>query len=389
MRLKQRTINALLLLGSVLFFLIFLEITLVLFHPSKFIARPFFIQRYFCQYDRVLGWRNKPLTEGVFSSTDFSTYVTINSKGLRAHEADYEKPPGVRRIAVIGDSFAWGSAVDDNETFSEVLNRELTGTEVINMGCSGYGTDQSLLFLLEEGLKYQPDVVIYAFYGNDVGENGANISYGYPKPMFGLGSPLRLMFTPVPHTTEIERKMFDNPPTAFGKLKKFLRRNIHSYNFLVGRLNSVPFLRSLFLATGLGEEYTKKYAGLSYYELPSIEDKMDLTFALIREMRAVARLNGAGFLLVHIPGKEELPDARLGYKRIIIEGEENDVMAYHLRMFSDVNGVSYLDLLPAIRSAARKGVPLYHPMDDHFNAEGHRYAARAISGKLRDDNLAK
>jgi hypothetical protein len=154
------------------------------------------------------------------------------------------------------------------------------------MGCSGYGTDQSLLFLLEEGLKYQPDIVVYAFYGNDVDENGANISYGYPKPMFGLGSPLRLMFTPVPHTTEIERKMFDNPPTAFGKLKKSLRRNIHSYNFIVGRLNSVSFLRDLFVATGLGEEYTENMWGVSYYELSNAKQN-NLTCS---SNHAVARL---------------------------------------------------------------------------------------------------
>jgi hypothetical protein len=32
-------------------------------------------------------------------------------------------------------------------------------------------------------------------------------------------------------------------------------------------------------------------------------------------------------------------------------------MAYYLRSFSEANGIRYLDLLPAIRSAARKGVP--------------------------------
>jgi hypothetical protein len=39
----------------------------------------------------------------------------------------------------------------------------LPHTEVINMGVHGYGHDQMLILFGEEGVKYEPDIVILGF----------------------------------------------------------------------------------------------------------------------------------------------------------------------------------------------------------------------------------
>jgi len=136
-------------------------------------------------YDELLGWKNIPN----WKATTRGRPLTINSKGLRDREYPYEKPPGVKRILVLGDSFVWGYGVGDSEIFTEVLERQLQAEgrpwEVINTGVSGWGTDQEYLFFREEGVKYSPDIVVLAYYfGNDWGNNCAEVQYGLGKPCF-------------------------------------------------------------------------------------------------------------------------------------------------------------------------------------------------------------
>lgn len=143
-------------------------------------------QRYL--FDPVLGWRNIPY----FKASTFGYPLSINSKGLRDREYPYQKPAGVKRILVLGDSFAWGYGVGDEHIFTEVLEEKLASGEqkweVINAGVSGYGTDQEYLFLKNEGLKYEPDIVLLAFYlRNDPVNNTGLVQYGLGKPCFTKG----------------------------------------------------------------------------------------------------------------------------------------------------------------------------------------------------------
>lgn len=153
-------------------------------------------------YDKVLGWRNIPN----WNATTFDKPLTINSKGLRDREHQYRKPVDCSRILVLGDSYAWGYGVADDETFSHRLERLYSeknrNRQVINTGVSGWGTDQQLLFLREEGWKYEPDVVVVAFFiGNDIDNNMAVNQYHLNKPVF-VDSQLTLENTPVPKPTD-------------------------------------------------------------------------------------------------------------------------------------------------------------------------------------------
>ena len=73
---------------------------------------------------------------------------------------------------VIGDSFAFGWGVSDSQTYSARLEAALPALEVINLGVGGYGTDQMLLMLREEGLRYAPDLVIAGVVAPDSPQSG-------------------------------------------------------------------------------------------------------------------------------------------------------------------------------------------------------------------------
>jgi hypothetical protein len=102
-----------------------------------------------------------------------SKLVKLNSRGLRDEEIDYTKEPNEKRILILGDSVTFGWGVSQGETFSdhmEPLLRAETGTkwQVINAGVNGYNTQQEATYLRIEGIKYQPDIVIVVYVGNDV-----------------------------------------------------------------------------------------------------------------------------------------------------------------------------------------------------------------------------
>jgi hypothetical protein len=102
---------------------------------------------------------------------DGISYAT-NNDGLR-EDYDYalEKPAGVRRVILLGDSFVFGWGLHLEHTMSHQLASLLDGTkwEVLNMGVPAYNTENEVSFLEERGLKYQPDVVVLMYHPNDAG----------------------------------------------------------------------------------------------------------------------------------------------------------------------------------------------------------------------------
>src|SRR5439155_24560763 len=109
-------------------------------------------------------------------SADFTAWFTINGQGMRGdHDYPYAKPAGTKRILSLGDSFTIGYEVAQNDCFSSVLERDLRArgypVDVLHAGESGFGTAEEYLYLVREGIKYDPDVVLVTFWINDLVDN--------------------------------------------------------------------------------------------------------------------------------------------------------------------------------------------------------------------------
>ena len=116
---------------------------------------------------------NEPNASYRHKSADVCIYMKINSQGMRAdRDFPYEKPPGVKRIVSLGDSFTIGYEVEADESFSSVLEKELNAkgyrVEVLNTGVSGYSTAEACVYLERELHKYDPDLVLVSYFGNDL-----------------------------------------------------------------------------------------------------------------------------------------------------------------------------------------------------------------------------
>jgi len=107
-----------------------------------------------------------------------------NSEGFRDREWTVAKPPGTRRVIVLGDSITAGSKVSDvDDVYPRVLERLLDASdpnfdwEVMNMGVGGYHTLQEVETLRVRGLRYSPDYVLVGFAINDFNPNADGMVY--------------------------------------------------------------------------------------------------------------------------------------------------------------------------------------------------------------------
>jgi lysophospholipase L1-like esterase len=123
-------------------------------------------------------WRDPSPTRGYRLIPDLAGMgaggysIRINAHGYRDIERPWAKPPGVRRILGLGDSFTFGMGVELEKTYLKRLEALLLDSgrnvDAINAGVIAYGAWQCLTVLEEDGRRYEPDLVIYFFYLDDI-----------------------------------------------------------------------------------------------------------------------------------------------------------------------------------------------------------------------------
>ncbi len=149
------------------------------------------------RYDPTKGWVLIPNLKDKLCFRN--KFINTNSRGIRGNaEYQYARDNGKLRILFLGDSFTFGLEVSDNETYPSYLQQMQPDAEVINMGVQGYGHDQMLIYLKEEGIKYRPDIIILGYLSMDKDRNMREFSFR-AKPRFKLdNNQLKVCNVPVP-----------------------------------------------------------------------------------------------------------------------------------------------------------------------------------------------
>jgi lysophospholipase L1-like esterase len=342
-------INLSLAILSTLFALFLIEIALRLTGVKPLYVSP--ERDRFWKYDSLLGWAHEPGQEGIFETPQFRTFVRINENGLRDRRHSYERQNDIERILVLGDSFAWGYGVEESERFSQLLEKSLD-VEVINAGVSGYSTDQELLWYKNEGIKYDPDLVILEFAGNDIGDNDQQlVSTIYYKPKFVLEEG-QLVPTgyPVPKTG------------PRGRLIYSLSQHSALAYFLVQRYFE---LLSIYSRLKVNSAHVNSpVSGINAESEP-----FGLTMALIDEMRTIAEASNAKFMIVATD-----------------------------RWWNQPAGETYQDFITTVQSEGFlvldvESMPGFDPEemlipdDGHWNQSGHEFVAQKIQTLIETHEL--
>lgn len=152
--------------------------------PESIVISKSILPKSLGQFDPKLGWKLKP-NEEAYSYVD-GTIVRykINSKGFRDNEFSYQKKAGVFRILLLGDSETFGYGLPLHKHFSKIIEGYFKNVEVINLGVSGYGVDQELILLKNEGFKYQADLVIVGVFHYKSHRHMYSERFGKSKPHF-------------------------------------------------------------------------------------------------------------------------------------------------------------------------------------------------------------
>lgn len=104
-------------------------------------------------------------------NVDAPAWVETNSHGLRMREIPAEKPPGVFRIACLGDSCTFGWMVPEETCYPRMLEtllrEEGRNVEVLNFGVPGYTSFHGKRQFENQVLRFGPDIAALAFGFND------------------------------------------------------------------------------------------------------------------------------------------------------------------------------------------------------------------------------
>jgi len=204
---------------------------------------------------------------GFIVTPQYRHQLSTNSKGFRGtREYAIPKPANVFRVVALGDSVVNGYGVEDEQTFSAVLEKKLSTkrpAEVVNMGVPGFGNAEELIQLEHVGFEYQPDLVILGYFVNDHFENITSDLYRLQDGKL----------VPNPHVKE---------PSIY--LRDRLSR-IPGYTFLCQHSYLVNFLRLKASGFFRGTLSRKHALGFNSYTGESVtEEQLTLTSALNDEI---------------------------------------------------------------------------------------------------------
>jgi len=288
--------------------------------------------------------------------------VRTNRDGLRDVERSREKPTGVTRVLVLGDSLIEGLQVDLAETMPKQLERflmrDLPGRriDVINAGVSGSSGPYALDYLEKDGLAYDPDLVVVTFTSRNDIEDAADAG----------------------------RRRY----SRFYQTKTSLRSRFHLYSLLERALNAEDRLRNALAFFGLVEpaDPRRARAGMpgavnqeAWHYDGRLEEQeargYDRLFASWDGILSLCRARGIPLIFVLLPSYFQVTrdPAALGEPSraaaiVRNDREPQDRVLTFLRR----RGAPVIDLLPEAR---RRGAGLFFPKDQHFSAAGNAFAA--------------
>jgi hypothetical protein len=343
--------------------------------------------------DPLLGWRLRPGLAAWWTG-EGRGFVEVNAAGLRDREHRTEKPAGVYRIAVLGDSYAEARQFEAREAFWALLPGRLQQCgfapgktiEALNFGISGYGTAQEYLMLESTALGYRPDLVLLQFTnGNDVRNNSPALEEEKDRPFFVAGADGRLALD----ASFAARDSFRSRTSARSELV----RNATDRSRV---LQLVRFVREMsFVPKASASQDGGIEQGLEPFVLapprdPQWQQAWSVTEQLLARTAELARRNGAGFMMVTVPYAIQVHPEREVREALRAKLGVPDLLYPDSRIaeFAARRGIRALPLAPQMQRLAEEQGAFFHGFAKtgmgrgHWNADGHRAAAEIIAQHL-------
>ncbi len=303
------------------------------------------------------GWAHRRNAIG----TGGGVLISINAHGLRSPAIPLKKIGDEFRILFAGDSVTFGYGLPRSDLFvtqtAELLRKRSPETPItaINAGVSGYATWQELDYLREDGMAFEPDLLIVQYCLNDV------VELRFLDPGQISGGVMRFDFSNTNHWSGILRAI--RSVAVHRQWRETLDAMPWASTQPISETGGLPNIREVFQNPNASMEaaWQRALADL---------DAMD-EFCAARELP---------WVLVLVPVRSQFGDDSILYEPQV-----------RLRAWAKRRGVRLLDLLPAfqrkiIGAAAEPGMH-YFLDDTHPNARGNGLVATTLADYLLRERL--
>jgi hypothetical protein len=283
-----------------------------------------------------------------------------NSLGWRGRREYREAKQTDYRVLFLGDSFTYGTGVNDDQTFAARVEQDLragqVSLEVLNAGCPGKGTDYALKCFQAVGRKFHPDLTVLAFFANDFQDNARGEYYNIGK----MG--------------DLQVKPLD---CRRGTIKAVLDR-LPLYNWLISRSQAANLIKQAGVevlinrarktdpeaAQGLVVSYARGAQGYS------TASNRELTRIYVGQLNAAVKQAGGALMMCYIPISQEVLDYR--QTRTISPDERA------IQQIAAQNGLVLWSLTPLLAHSGQTIDRLYYS-EGHWTTAAHAIAARYLS----------
>ncbi len=357
--------DAAIALAASLVLVLVLELALRVFAPQTLEGRSI-RGEHFQASDPVLGMRYLPGAVWRFTHPEYSVEYAINAEGFRDRTPHpTPKPVATSRMLLLGDSFTFGQAVDYDQTWPVLVERELDRrgfqVDLVKAGVQGADTRSELILMRQLVQRYDPDVIVVGFLINDL---YTNLPYTPGDEDAGEG------------TGELDARV----ASAFQEkgedrtfhLLTLARRVVTSFDAgYIGLYLAAP-QRGDYLRTPLPPEALRQ---------------LRITETLFRQMVQYCDSLGKSLVVLSIPQQFQVLYARSSRQDTGVD------VSYYDRHFSSLareSGFGWVSTLDAFTAAAEHSrEELFYRLDGHLTAAGNAVVAEAFLKSVVPGTLAQ
>ena len=212
-----------LILASLLFSFLLIEILLILFFPQDLTGS----FRTYGKNGLLLNLKNKTIP--VFhlgkkvASYDFGEF----------HNRKYDLKKNDNKILVLGDSFTFGWLLEDEDTFIYKLDKEIDDFSLINSAAGGWGTSDQLKYLMSFCKTINPKYTLLFL-------NAFDFNRSIKSDLFFL-----------------EKDNIREGNNKTSKFKIFLQKST-IYNFSIENFHFINLIKKFYLSTSFNNKDNKK-----------------------------------------------------------------------------------------------------------------------------------
>ena len=374
------------ILIPIFLFFFFIEIVLRIFNVEYPI---------FQRHDPIRGFSLLPNSSGTWSR-EGNGEININKDGLRDVNHQITKSKNLIRIAILGDSFAEARSVNLEDTFWFQLKNNLDSCfnfhkgneiEILNFGVSEYGTTQQYLTLKNNVWKYNPDIILLAFYsGNDISDNVKSLSQKKYRPYFLFNGDKIIDVDSSFLDSKPYKILSSHPGQAFIKLSQYSR---------ILQLLREAYVQTYFKNQKKKKKIKQEQSSVNKSNLysPISSDWSNAwvtTEKIINLINNEVKINNKDFILVSLTTPVQVNPNINEVEKYMIKNYINDIFypEKRLRKFSEKNSIKYIELAQKMSDLARNNNIYFHGFNNtklgtgHWNKTGHHQASKLISESI-------